>query len=173
VIDEPIDELRPPLAGPPLDPQPLDPRVLRLWRIEAGLLWAVAALVLGGTALAVAVAGGSATVVLVSLLALLLLGALAVVVPAKQYAAWRYQVGDDGLFLEHGVITRTTSVTPHRRIQHVDVASGPLERWLGLAHLVLHTASASTDAEVPGIPLDEAERLREVILGRAGVGDAV
>jgi len=151
----------------------LDRRVLRLWRIEAGLMWLLAAVVLGGVAWAVAVADGPALVAITCVLLLVILGVLALVGPTQQFRVWRYQVGEEGLLLVHGVITRTTSVTPYRRIQHVDVASGPIERAFGLAHLVLHTASASTDAEVPGIPLEDAERLREVILDRAGVGDAV
>jgi membrane protein YdbS with pleckstrin-like domain len=151
----------------------LDPRVLRLWRIEAGIWWAVAVLVLGGLAVLVVLADAERWVAVLLVGVIVLLGALAVVAPGVRYRSWRYEVGEEGLLLEHGVLTRTTSLTPYRRIQHVDVASGPIERSLGLGHLVLHTASATTDAELPGIPLDEADELRSTILERAGAGDAV
>jgi membrane protein YdbS with pleckstrin-like domain len=153
--------------------RPLDPRVLRLWRIEAAIWWGVALLVGGGIAVLMLVTGTGELVAVLILVALVLLAVLAVVGPSVRYRAWRYEVGDEGLLLEHGVVTRTTSLTPFRRIQHVDVASGPIERSLGLGHLVLHTASATTDASIPGIPLDEADHLRSVILERAGAGDAV
>jgi hypothetical protein len=153
--------------------RPLDPRVLRLWRIESGLAWLVAVVLAGGLAALLLVddrAPGVATGLLVGLV---VLAVLALVLPGVRYRAWRYEVGDEGLLLEHGVVTRTTSLTPYRRIQHIDVASGPIERSLGLGHLVLHTGSATTDATVPGIPLDDADRLRSMIIERAGAGDAV
>ena len=151
----------------------LDPRVLLLWRIEAGLAWLVAGVLLGGTAALVHAADGAPLVVGAAAVSIVVLAGLALVVPGVRFRAWRYEVGEEGLLLEHGVVTRTTSLTPFRRIQHVDIASGPLERGLGLGHLVLHTASATTDAAIPGIPLDEADRLRWVNVERAGAGDAV
>jgi membrane protein YdbS with pleckstrin-like domain len=48
-----------------------------------------------------------------------------------------------------------------------------VERLVGLSRLIIHTASAGTDATVPGIAAEEAEELRRVILARAGTGDAV
>lgn len=154
-------------------PRSLDRRVLRLWRIEAAIWWAVAVLVLGGLAVLVVLADAEPWVAVLLVAALVLLGGLALVAPGVRYRSWRYDVGEEGLLLEHGVLTRTTSLTPYRRIQHVDVASGPIERSLGLGHLVLHTASATTDAELPGIPLGDADELRSTILERAGAGDAV
>jgi hypothetical protein len=46
-------------------------------------------------------------------------------------------------------------------MQLVEVESGPLERAFGLASVTLHTASASTDATIPGLTPDEAARLRD------------
>ncbi len=44
---------------------------------------------------------------------------------------------------------RRTSVVPYGRMQYVDVTAGPLDRRLGLATVVLHTAAAATDASHP------------------------
>jgi hypothetical protein len=44
---------------------------------------------------------------------------------------------------------------------------------VGVARLVVHTASAGTDATIPGIAAGDAEGLRRLILARAGSGDAV
>jgi hypothetical protein len=46
-------------------------------------------------------------------------------------------------------------------MQLVDVRRGPLERYLGLATVQLHTAAATTDATIPGLPPEEAARLRD------------
>jgi len=49
------------------------------------------------------------------------------------------------------------------------VTAGPLDRRLGLAKVVLHTAAAASDAAIPGLPLAEAERLRDRL---AALGEA-
>ena len=92
---------------------------------------------------------------------------------ARAYRAWSYVIGDDVLELRHGVLTSTRSAIPYFRVQHVDITAGPVERALGVAALVVRTASATTDARVPGVAAGEAEALREVILARTGRGDAV
>jgi membrane protein YdbS with pleckstrin-like domain len=94
-------------------------------------------------------------------------------VPRARYRHWRYQVADDALELRHGVVRRIHSAIPYFRVQHIDVAQGPVERAVGLARLQLHTASAGTDATIPGIAAEEADGLRRLILARAGHGDAV
>jgi membrane protein YdbS with pleckstrin-like domain len=93
--------------------------------------------------------------------------------PRSRYRHWRYQVAEDALELRHGVVRRVHSAIPYFRVQHIDVAQGPVERAVGLSRLVLHTASAGTDATIPGIAAADAEGLRRLILARAGSGDAV
>jgi hypothetical protein len=93
--------------------------------------------------------------------------------PRSRYRHWRYQVATDALELRHGVVRQIHSAIPYFRVQHIDVARGPFERAVGLSRLVLHTASAGTDATIPGIAAGDAEGLRRLILARAGHGDAV
>ena len=64
--------------------------------------------------------------------------------------------------IERGVLWRARSVIPRVRIQHVDTRTSPLQRWLGLASLVIYTAGTrGADAEIPGLAAEDAERLRE------------
>jgi hypothetical protein len=50
------------------------------------------------------------------------------------------------------------------RVQHLDVAQGPLERTFGVARLILHTAGTSHAIVVlPGISRPTAEELRDTI----------
>jgi len=93
--------------------------------------------------------------------------------PRARHRHWRYQVAEDALELRHGVIRRIHSAIPYFRVQHIDVAQGPVERTVGLARLIVHTASAGTDATIPGIAAGDADGLRRLILARAGSGDAV
>jgi len=79
----------------------------------------------------------------------------------RQWRAIGYAEREDDLLVTRGVIFRQLVVVPYGRMQFVDVKAGPLDRRLGLATVQLHTASAATDASIPGLPPDEAARLRD------------
>ena len=79
----------------------------------------------------------------------------------RNWRSWGYAEREDDLYITHGVLFRTLVAVPYGRMQLVEVESGPLERAFGLASVSLHTASASTDATIPGLTPDEAARLRD------------
>src|SRR6266511_3347156 len=127
--------------------RPLDRRMLTIWTVEEGA-WSAVLVVL--------------------------LGALTTwKVPSARFRNWSYEVAEEALELRHGVIERVHSAIPYYRVQYVDINQGPIERMVGLARLRVHTAAASSDATIPGIASGEADALRQVILERAGSGDAV
>lgn len=150
---------------------PIDARVRRQWRIESLLAAVPAGIVVAIVFAALPIDGpwgallGIAGFVSIVLVALALVGI--------RYRYWRYGLADDVLVLERGVWVRRRSMTPYYRVQNVDLVAGPLERWLGLQRLTIKTASASTDATIPGLDADEATTLRARILERAGRDGAV
>ena len=84
--------------------------------------------------------------------------------PRRRWRAWRYCEEEDELHIRHGLLVRTRSVVPFGRVQHIDVAQGPVERRFGLATLILHTAGTRGAAmPLPGLPHAEAERMRDRI----------
>jgi len=86
----------------------------------------------------------------------------------RQVRAIAYAERDDDLIIRWGIMFRKMVVVPYGRMQYVDVTAGPLARKLGIASVQLHTASASTDASIEGLPPAEAERLREQLTARGG-----
>lgn len=88
------------------------------------------------------------------------------VVAGRGARAIGYLEREDDLMVRHGLLFRTVVVVPYGRLQYVDVTAGPVERALGIATVQLHTASASTDAAIPGLPPEEAARLREALAAR-------
>jgi len=135
----------------------LDPRVRVGW--FAGV-FVVAALV-GGLLVGVRrfVVTFSSALVVVSVLAVAVLGVAYVVF---SYRAWRYEIRDDDLYLEHGVFTRVTTVVPFVRVQHVDTQRGPVERLLGLGSVVIYTAgSRGADVTIPGLTPERATALQD------------
>ncbi len=97
-----------------------------------------------------------------TVLGLGLLGGL--VWPHLRYRAWGFALRPEELYTEHGVLNHVRTVVPLRRIQHVDVSQDLIEREFDLGRLVVHTAgSRSSDVVVPGLPLTEAERIRDEV----------
>lgn len=148
---------------------PLDPRIRIVWAVQASVLW----LVLGLVGMVVGGAIGNATVAVVSLVVGAVLAVIGVVGAHLRWTCFRWSAWDDAIDLRHGVISRRESLVPYHRIQQIDVHRGPVERMVGLSTLVLRTAAATTDAELPGIAAEHAEQLRHRLLARAGLDDAV
>ncbi|MDN5571292.1 MAG: PH domain-containing protein [Propionibacteriaceae bacterium] len=75
-----------------------------------------------------------------------------------------YAERDADLCVTGGLWFKELLVVPFGRMQVVKVSSGPLLRAHGLATVELVTASAQTDATIPGLPMDEARILRDRLI---------
>ncbi|MDX6741815.1 PH domain-containing protein [Actinocorallia sp. A-T 12471] len=157
--------------GPPLGTQwwGLSPRYRWHRRISA---LAVAVLVGPVGALVVSRSAGGVGVLLWSVVVLLGL-AVAWVAAEQEYRAWGFLERADDLVITSGVFGRRIVVVPYGRMQFVDVTSGPLEQVLGLATVRLHTAAATTDARVPGLPTAVADQLRDRLARRGDEGQGL
>jgi membrane protein YdbS with pleckstrin-like domain len=107
----------------------------------------------------------------------LLLGAclgivlLAVAAPPLAWARWRYGFLGDLLLMRYGILFVEERAVPVRRMQHVDLIRGPIERLFGLATLVVFTAGNEGSAfRVPGLRVTRAQELRDRILEARGDG---
>jgi membrane protein YdbS with pleckstrin-like domain len=74
---------------------------------------------------------------------------------------WGYAELAEDLSITHGAVFRRLVVVPYGRMQFVDVQAGPLDQLNGIAKVRLHTASPGTSAVIPGLPAEEAARLRD------------
>jgi membrane protein YdbS with pleckstrin-like domain len=74
---------------------------------------------------------------------------------------WGYAERADDLYITRGALFRTLVVVPYGRMQFVDVQAGPFDRAYGIARIQLHTASPGTSAQIPGLPAEDAARLRD------------
>lgn len=78
----------------------------------------------------------------------------------RNQRSWGYAEDADDLLVTRGVMFKRLVAIPYGRMQFVDVEAGPLDRAYGIATVTLHTASAETAADIPGLPAEEATRLR-------------
>jgi uncharacterized protein len=106
--------------------------------------------------------GFSPAFVLLPLLLLLIYPAL--VGPVRNYRAWGYRMDEEELRLARGVLTQVETLVPLKRVQHLDISQGPLERAFGVCRLVLHTAgTAHSEVVLPGLSRATAEAMRSEI----------
>jgi uncharacterized protein len=78
-----------------------------------------------------------------------------------------YRLRQDDLLFRRGIMFQRQVAVPYGRMQLVDITRGPVARALGLADLKFVTAAASTAVTVPGLPMEEADRLRDELVALA------
>lgn len=84
----------------------------------------------------------------------------------RRVRSFGYAERGDDLLVTSGILFRRLVIVPYGRMQLVDVKAGPIDRWLGVTTVQLHTASATTDATIPGLEPDVAAALRDRLARR-------
>lgn len=80
----------------------------------------------------------------------------------KRHRRTLWRLDEDGFAVQRGRWWRVESRIPVSRVQHLDLKRGPLERAMGLATLVIHTAGTRMAAvSVNGLDDADAEHLRD------------
>ena len=145
-------------ADPDIDWQPVSPALVKERRLPVGVLGLAGAglVVLGSRASA-----GGWVLVAVGLAVVAVAAALWFIVVPRIVASWRYAEREQDLLVSHGRLQRRLSVVPYGRMQVIEVSANPISRRLGIATVTLVTASAATDATIPGVPNEAASQLRD------------
>ena len=77
----------------------------------------------------------------------------------------RFALREHDLVLERGLFFRSQTIQPLRRLQHVSLQQGPIEKAANLASLSVYSAgSAVSTFSIPGLCRTTAERLRDQAL---------
>lgn len=152
-------------APPGNDWRPVSPQLARMRR---AVLCVLVGLGLIAVVVLMVVLGFSGWLVLPLVVLLAVLG-LGWVLVGRNARAWGYAEREEDLYIKHGVMFRGLVAVPYGRMQYVDITAGPVEQLFGIASVHLHTASSRTSAGIPGLPKDEAARLRDRLtsLGQA------
>lgn len=92
-----------------------------------------------------------------------------VVVALIRWATFTYEIASDRVEIKRSLISRSIRTIPLERVRGVDVSTPPMHRLLGLAVLKIDTGASGDDAEatLDGITVEEAERLRPLLLRKA------
>lgn len=85
-----------------------------------------------------------------------------------RYRSWSFEIREDHVYLEHGVLVKVYTMVPFVRIQHVDTQRNILDRVLGLSTVIIYTAgSRGADVSIPGLKPGSAEELQEKLRHKA------
>lgn len=83
-----------------------------------------------------------------------------------RYHTMRYRFTDDGISMSWGILFRREIIVNYARIQDIHLKSNLVERWLGLARILVQTASGSSAAEMTIEGIKEFEPLRDFLYAR-------
>ena len=81
-----------------------------------------------------------------------------------------YALREKDILFRKGILSTTTTVIPFNRIQHVALHEGVFSRMYQLSELQVYTAGgSSSDLHIPGLPREEAERIKTFLLNNISV----
>ena len=90
-----------------------------------------------------------------------------------RYHTMRYTFNEEGISMRWGILFRHEIILNYARIQDIHLESNLIERWLGLARVLIQTASGSASAEMTIEGLKQFEAVRDFLYSRMrGVKDA-
>lgn len=95
----------------------------------------------------------------------ILITTIAVTAGTRSFKRKKYAVRERDILYSTGWLFQNTHMVPFNRMQHCVVNSGPIERKFKLASVSLYTAaSEGRDITIHGLPLEEAEQLKDLIM---------
>ena len=89
-----------------------------------------------------------------------------------RYHTLKYKFTSEGISMSWGILFRREIIINYARIQDIHLRSNLVERWLGLAKVLIQTASGSAGAEMTLEGLREFEAVRDFLYSKMrGVKD--
>lgn len=89
--------------------------------------------------------------------------------PKLRWRKWRYEIFDQEIYIQHGILIVARTLVPMIRVQHVDTKQGPILKKYDLASLTISTAA--TTHEIPALLEVDASELRDRISALARVDE--
>ncbi|ACB73913.1 PH domain-containing protein [Opitutus terrae] len=83
-----------------------------------------------------------------------------------RYHTMRYRFTEEGISMRWGILFRREVIIHYARIQDIHLRSNLVERWLGLARVLVQTASGNAAAEMTLEGLREFEAVRDFLYSR-------
>lgn len=148
----------------------LSKKGVKVWRIT-GIISTIILLAMAGTVTTLTfIFDWYKVIIPAAFLVCFIYGYLSILLmPNLKWKRWRYEVREDEVELQRGVIVIKRTLIPMIRVQHVDTQQGPIMRKYDLATVSISTAA--TVHEIPALLVEEAEEIRNYISQKAKVAE--
>jgi uncharacterized membrane protein YdbT with pleckstrin-like domain len=93
-----------------------------------------------------------------------------------KYSTWGYELTEDAIRIEKGIIVKKYISIPYERVQNIDIYRGISARIFSLSDLQIQTAGysggygrygkGSSEGELPGLDIQVAEQLRNELIAK-------
>lgn len=106
---------------------------------------------------------------------LLGLGTLFILISFFVYFAFfkkSYAIREKDIIYNSGLFWRSSIAIPFNRVQHCEVAIGPIDRMFDLSELKIFTAGgSSSDLTIEGLKPETSNRLKDFIIQKTGIDE--
>jgi len=87
------------------------------------------------------------------------------------YNSMLFEIVEDEVHVNRGIITKTRKIVPYRTITNVEIKQGPYDRLLGIWTIEIQTAGFSSskigpEERLDGLPAHELETIQTLIINR-------
>ncbi|HEY9117306.1 MAG TPA: PH domain-containing protein [Roseivirga sp.] len=149
---------------------PIEPKYLRVSLISSSVLF----IILFITAICILIFNdeieADLLVYIIVLGPILLFWALSLLITKKAFPLKKYSLREKDIIYTKGLLWRKRTSIPFNRIQHAEIKQGPIERLFALHSLKVFTAGGdSSDLVIPGLSEENANRIKEYIMGKTAL----
>lgn len=141
-----------------MDYKRVDKKAKAYWRLGL-LLWLI--ILVPVCLVLYFVAGTVGQIIALSLAVIYLL--VFILHPIIEYAQWSYGITEDRIEIKKGIYFKSHNIIPTGRIQHVNIAKGPVMRLFGLNKVEIHTAGGAFS--IMGLDKETAEQVGNTLHG--------
>ncbi|WP_034763081.1 PH domain-containing protein [Rossellomorea vietnamensis] len=148
----------------------ISPMALKVWKIYGVLESLIVAALAVGAIVLTYIFDWSHWVTIIAVGVVILFTYLFVfLLPTIKWKRWRYEVREQEIELQRGILIVKRTLVPMVRVQHVDTVQGPILKRYGLSTITISTAA--NVHEIPALDMEEADELRNSISQLARVAE--
>jgi uncharacterized protein len=140
----------------------ISPKALKVWRLHGVIQTLVLAVLVAGIVVLATIFDWPVWIMAGAIGVLLLFTYLMIFfLPSVRWKRWRYEVREQEIELQRGLLIVKRTLVPMVRVQHVDTVQGPILKRYNLSTITISTAA--TVHEIPALETGEADELRHSI----------
>lgn len=135
---------------------------IKAWRITASIyMTGLFLLIIAGAVLSYIFEISYIYVIIAVIVLVILTYVFVYLIPKLRYRRWRYEIFEQEVYIQHGILIVTRTIIPMIRVQHVDTEQGPILKRYKLATVSISTAA--TTHEIPALDEEDASKIRDRI----------